>query len=96
MRVVNVSGEASNFDPGGVFAPRLFYGPVAPGTEHIFVDAPLLSLYWDVVAGVLYAKTVHTPAAADWKAIVTTGGGQTIAGALTVTGTLTAADLVAS
>lgn len=96
MRVVNESGESSSFDPAGVYAPRLFYGPGAPSTEKVFINAPLLSLYWDVTNGVLYAKTAYTEAAADWKALITTGGGQTIDGALTVTGTLTAGDITAT
>lgn len=91
MRVRNDS--ESNFDPGGNQAPLMFYGDSAPDTGLRFVDAPLMSLYWDVANSVLYIKTANNRAAADWAQMA--AAGSTITGDLTLTGTLTAGDVVA-
>jgi hypothetical protein len=80
------------FDPSGSQAPWDWYGPGAPSTERVFVDAPQMSRYTDVTNKVLYVKVAQTGAAADWKALA--AGGVTVAGDLTITGTLTAGDVV--
>lgn len=102
MRVQNVSGESSSFDPSGQRAPRLFYGQEAPSTGPYFIDAPIGSHYWYVTdsACVEYFKASHTPAAADWKPILaggtTTVGNVVITGDLNVTGTITGGAITAA
>lgn len=91
MRVTN--GSESNFDPGGNLAPLAFYGDCAPDTSARFLDAPLMSLYWDVHNSVIYVKTANNRAAADWAQLA--AAGSTVAGDLTITGKLTAGDVVA-
>jgi len=92
MRVTN--GSESNFDPGGNLAPVMFYGDAAPDTGERFLEAPLMSLYWDVHNSVLYVKTANNRAAADWAQLA--AAGSTVTGNLTITGTLTAGDVVAT
>ena len=77
--------------------PYFWYGTEAvDGTIPPWSEAPLSSLYLLQASGsvTLYAKLTDTDATADWIQLLHATGGQTIAGNLTVDGTLTAGDLV--
>ena len=98
MRLTNEYGVQSNFDPGGVVAPWLWYGDQAvDGTAIPWKNAPLASIYFYVTAtaATVYYRNALNNATADWKVLYTASGG-TITGDLTVTGTLTAGDVIVS
>jgi len=67
------------------------------GTIVPWTAAPLGSLYMLIAAGSVtwYLKTADNDATADWVQVLHAGGGQTVAD-LTVTGTLTAGDIVST
>lgn len=92
MKIVN--GEQSPFDSSGALAPWLFYGQGAPSTDQAFMQAPLDSLYWDVTHHIIYVRTAQNMAAADWAQMAALGS--TLTGSLTISGTLTAGDVVAT
>ncbi len=78
--------------------PWFWYGSeTLDGTSAPWMDAPLGSLYMLIAAGSVtwYVKRVDNNATADWVQVLHTGGSQTMAD-LTVTGTLTAGDIVAT
>lgn len=91
MRIRN---QILQFDPGGNLAPWDEYGPAAPTEGYPFKAAPLMSRYTCVTSGyqALYVKVADNDAAADWKMLA--AASQTLSGDLTITGTLTAGDVV--
>lgn len=95
MKIWN--SEESRYDDGGHAAPWKFYGNRTPdGDDKPFIDAPIMSEYTCVLSGseALYVKVAAAHADADWQALARAGG--TISGNLTVTGTVTAGDVVVS
>jgi hypothetical protein len=92
MKIRN--NEESRFDPGGNAAPLAWYGNQTPqGASKPYCDAPLMSFYICNLSGseAVYVRVALNNADADWQALVRAGG--TVAGDITVTGTITAGDL---
>jgi len=93
--------EQSPFDSGGAKAPWLWYGEGAPTAADRFLAAPILSQYWNVTSGAeaVYVKTGTAGATTDWVKFMYAGASITtlnLTGDLTVSGTLTAGDVIAT
>lgn len=93
--------DQSPFDLGGAKAPYLWYGEGVPTNTERFLKAPLMSQYWNVTSGseAIYVKTGATGATTDWVKIMYAGASITtlnLTGDLTVSGTLTAGDVIAT
>lgn len=92
----------SNFDPPGALAPWLWYGDVAvDGAARPFCNAPQGSLYWykpNATSCTLYYRNAMNNATADWVSLIpaNSSGTAVITGDLTVSGTLTAGDVVST
>jgi hypothetical protein len=99
MRIRN--DEQSRFDPSGTQGPMMFYGTIDPVASGTFLDAPLMSLYWNITSGsqAMFIKTANNKAAADWVKMFFSGAtisSLSLTGDLTVSGTVTAGDVVAT
>jgi hypothetical protein len=96
MRLLNSDvGMSFNYDPDGVKAPQFFYADAAlDGTTGPWKQAPMGSMYMRITASnvTMYVKIAAAGATADWRQIL--GAGDTVTGGLTLTGTLTAGDVV--
>mgnify|MGYP001116331093 CR=1 FL=1 len=98
MRLSNEYGLQGNFDPGNIQAPWLWYSDqTLDGTAAPWKNAPRGSLFWLIGASTCtcYYRNAMNNATADWVTLYTASGG-TITGDLTVTGTLTAGDVIVS
>lgn len=95
MRITNdnIPGVmAYDLDPNGVNTPYFWYGNDAiVGTRAPFSTAPIGSIYVRIAAGSvsMWAKATDNDATADWKEMCAT-----LNGSLTISGTLTAGDIV--
>lgn len=95
MRITNadIPGlPGYEIDPTNASAPWLWVGQRAiDGTAEPWSTAPLGSIYLRVAAAAagLYVKVADADATADWVYPITSAGGQTVGGALGVTGALT-------
>lgn len=101
MRLVNFDIGRSlpgvNFDPSAQLAPWFFYlEATLDGTTGPWFHAPVGSMYMDITGGGVkfYIKIANNHVTADWHRMIDAGG--TITGDLTITGTVTAGDFVAS
>lgn len=93
---MSIKNEHLKYDPSGAVAPWDEYGPDVPWAGYPMKNAPLMSRYTCITSGsqALYIKVADTGAAADWVVMARAGG--TVSGDLTITGTITAGDVVIS
>jgi hypothetical protein len=91
MRIRN---EHIMFDPSATRGPWDEYGLEVPWAGFPLKNAPLMSRYTCITSGsqALYIKVADTGAATDWVVLARAGG--TVSGDLTITGTITAGDVV--
>lgn len=86
-----INESLHNYDPSGAQAPWQFYGNEVPdGDAQPWKHAPVMSTYTCILTGyrAIYVKVANDWADSDWSILVHATGD------FTISGTLTAGDLV--